>query len=98
MARNLAIDAIRTQHIAQSDEVLVEQAACDEVGQTNTRLDVEKAMSRLPQTEREIVALYIHGGMSFAEIAEVESLSPAATWRAYRRALKRLRKELGGNV
>ena len=98
MARNLAIDAMRTQHIAQSDEVLESQVACDEIGQTNTRLDVEKAMSHLPQTEREIVALHIHGGMSFAEIARIEALSPAATWRAYRRALKRLRMELGGNV
>ena len=99
MARNLAIDALRKQHITQSDELPEDRAGeDDEVKQANTRMDVEQAMSRLPQTEREIVALHIHGELGFAEIARMEGMSLAAAYRAYRRALGRLREELGGNL
>lgn len=99
MARNLAIDVLRAQHTAQSEEALSEQAATyDEAGQTNMRIDIEQAMSRLPRTEREIVTLHVNGGLGFAEIAAVEGMSLPATYRAYRRALNRLRENLGGHT
>lgn len=98
MARNLAIDSLRKQHITQSEDSLAEYAGEDEVRKTDTRLDVERAMSHLPQTEREIVSLHIHGELSFAEVARIMGLSLPATYRTYRRALNRLREELGGTV
>ena len=99
MARNLAIDALRKQHITQSEDLPEDWAGeSDEVKQTDTRMDIEQAMSHLPQSEREIVALHIHGELGFAEIARMEEMSVAAVYRAYRRALERLREELGGNV
>ncbi len=99
MARNLAIDAIRKQHITQMDELPEEWAGGnDEVKQANTRMDVEQAMLRLPQSERVIVALHIHGELGFAEIARMEGMSVAAVYRSYRRAIGRLREELGGHV
>ena len=99
MARNLAIDVLRTQHTMQSDELLNEErAGHDEVGQADMRMDIEQAMSRLPLTEREIVTLHINGGLGFAEIADIEGMSLPATYRAYRRALGRLRENLGGHI
>ena len=98
MARNLAIDSLRKQHITQSEDALAEYAGEDEVRKTDTRLDVERAMSHLPQAEREIVSLHIHGELSFAEVARIMGLSLPATYRTYRRALNRLREELGGTV
>lgn len=98
MARNLAIDAVRKQQPAQWDEQSDVWDGEDEIRQADTRLDVERAMSRLPQREREIVALHIYGGLAFGEIARIVALSLPATYRAYRRALTRLREELGGTI
>lgn len=96
MARNLAIDALRTRHTSQSEELLDGIPAENETARSDLQMDVAQAMSRLSQTEREIVALRIWGELGFAEIARTVGLSLSAVWRVWHRALNRLREELGG--
>ena len=98
MARNLAIDAMRTQHTVQSERSEEDAVAEDEIAQTNVRLDLARAMSRLSQIEREIVSLRVYGELGFAEIARTEGMSLSAVWRIWHRALNRLREELGGEL
>ncbi|MBQ7322271.1 MAG: sigma-70 family RNA polymerase sigma factor [Clostridia bacterium] len=96
MTRNQAIDALRRCHDTSAEE-LPEGLLADVIGQSDLRLDVARAMSRLRVEEREVVALHIHGEMGFAEIAEAVGRSLPATYRLWRRALKQLREELRGH-
>ena len=97
MTHNLAIDTLRTEHVAQTDEMPEDRLTdYDEARHTDWRIDMEQAMAKLSQTEREIVTLHVNGELGFAEIADIEKMSLPATYRAYRRALKRLRESLDG--
>ena len=98
MARNLAIDTLRTQHTVQSEELLCDVPAEDELARSTVRMDVARAMRRLTPTEREIVSLHVWGELGFVEIARTVGMSPTGVWRIWRRALDRLRKDLGGNI
>ena len=99
LSRNLAIDHLRKQHTDRWDEGPAEElCAEDEMHQTTLQVDVARAMLCLTEREREIVALHIHGELGFAEIGRMEGLSLTATYRIYRRALKRLRENLEGYV
>jgi len=61
-------------------------------------MDIDRAMSSLPRDEREIIALHLNGGLSFAQTAEIVGLSVASTYRKYRRAIKCLRDYLNGGA
>ena len=98
MAHNMAIDAMRTQHTVQSVEGDECVPAENEIAQANVRLDVARAMSHLSQAEREVVSLHIYGELGFAEIARTMGMSLSAVWRIWRRALNRMREELGGHI
>ena len=98
MAHNMAIDAMRTQHAVQSVEGDECVPAENEIAQANVRLDVARALSHLSQAEREVVSLHIYGELGFAEIARTMGMSLSAVWRIWRRALNRMREELGGNL
>jgi RNA polymerase sigma-70 factor (ECF subfamily) len=56
--------------------------------------ELEKALRRLPQEQREIIALKIDGGLTFAEIATLLSISPNTAASRYRYALENLRHAL----
>lgn len=53
------------------------------------------AVARLPVSQREVLALRIDGGLSFAEIATTLGLSINTVASRYRYAVSRLRAELG---
>ena len=94
MTHNLAIDMMRKQ----APSSVAEDMCAEEdhaLGEMTLRLDTARAMAHLPQHERAIVALRIHGELSFAEIARTVGSSLPSTYRAYRRALEKLREELG---
>lgn len=55
------------------------------------RVWMRKALERLPVEQREIIALKIDGGLTFAEIAEVLCISPNTVASRYRYALEKLR-------
>ena len=52
---------------------------------------LERALRSLPTEQRELIALKIDGELSFAEIAEVLSISPNTAASRYRYAIEKLR-------
>ena len=58
-------------------------------------LAVKDALMALPDEQREVVVLKVHGLLTFAEIAEVTNVSPNTAASRYRYAVEKLRLELG---
>lgn len=61
-----------------------------------TKVTVERAVARLGERDRELVALRYGADLTAAQIGEVLELSPNAVEVALHRALRRLRDELEG--
>jgi len=95
MARNLAIDALRKKKCTDIGET--DLPAEDALGPLVLRWDVEAAMARLSQTEREIISLHLNGDLRFREIASVTGTSVSSVYRTYRRAIASLRNSLNGD-
>ena len=94
MARNLSIDALRKKMpIAGQDEQSSMEEPYDHI---HLRMDVERALKKLPVEEREILALHLNADLGFQEIARIVHLSLPATYRKYRNALKHMQSELNG--
>lgn len=94
MARNLSIDALRKQsRMAEQGEPICTE---DPYPPIHLRMDLETALQNLSREEREILTLHLNAGLGFKEIASIVSLSLPATYRKYRKALKRLQEELNG--
>lgn len=92
MASNLAIDGIRRRQ--RQNEIPLEETedvlSC-KGPDLEEKMDVEAALSALPDAERSIVTLHVNGGLKFREIAQVTGLPSGTVLWKYRRALKRLR-------
>ncbi len=56
--------------------------------------DLETALRSLPPPQREVIALKIDGGLTFAQIAEVLQVSPNTAASRYRYAIDKLRQIL----
>ncbi|MBR6603968.1 MAG: sigma-70 family RNA polymerase sigma factor [Clostridia bacterium] len=91
MARNLAIDALRKKQCSDIDEVTL---SFDDTERINTGIDIEKALSSLSLSEREIVSLHIDGGLGFREIGKALGISLTSAYRKYKSALNKLRRML----
>ena len=59
---------------------------------------VSNAMAQLPDEQREIVALYVQGGMTIRRIAEIQDVSISTIQGRYRYGIAKLRKLLNGEV
>lgn len=90
-ARNLALDALRKRPDCLELEL---DAAAAPAPDPAEKLDLERAVARLPDLERQIIALHLNADLTFRQTAAIVQ-APLGTvlWR-YRRALDRLRKEL----
>lgn len=96
VASNLCIDALRkNQSLSIDDYELKVDDTCENVAM---HLDLEAAIQRLSQSERQILTLHLNGGLKFNEIAAVCGLSLSAAYRRYRKALKTLREILDGGA
>ncbi|MBQ8572648.1 MAG: RNA polymerase sigma factor [Ruminococcus sp.] len=96
IARNLSIDALRKKQSLSIDDVeLTADDTCDEIV---LRLDLDVAMKKLTDIQRQVVTLHLNGGLTFSEIAFITGLSLSATFRSYRKALKTLREILDGGA
>ena len=91
MARNLAIDALRKKQCSDIDEVTL---SFDDTERINTGIDIEKALSSLSLSEREIVSLHIDGGLGFRDIGKALGISLTSAYRKYKSALNKLRRML----
>jgi RNA polymerase sigma-70 factor, ECF subfamily len=63
---------------------------------TDRSARLEQALDRLPPEQRELVALKIDGGLTFAEIGVLLGISPNTAAGRYRYALEKLRDALQG--
>jgi len=57
---------------------------------------LERALASLPAAQREIVALHVDGGLTFAECAETLGVSANTAASRYRYAIEKLRDALKG--
>lgn len=62
--------------------------------QDERRDAIEQALRRLPEEQREVLAMKIWGGLSFPQIAEALGISPNTAASRYRYALAKLREQL----
>ena len=90
MARNLAIDALRQRQPTESLEELSVQTDSD------LKLDLEQAISRLTVEERQLVALHLSAGLTFREVAAIVERPLGTVLWQYRRAIEKLRVLLDG--
>lgn len=58
---------------------------------------LERALAELPAEQRELIALKVDGGLTFAEVAACLGVSPNTAASRYRYALEKLRTALGGS-
>ena len=56
------------------------------------------ALAQLPYQQREVIILYLQGGMKFSEIADVQNISSNTVQSRYRYGLDKLRTILTGEV
>jgi len=99
--RNTCSDELRRRHRGPQSRGDVPEPAEETAPRAGLEIREEfrgarRAFHRLRRSEREVLALRIHGGLKFSEIATACGISvEAAKKRAYR-GLDRLRRELDG--
>ncbi|MEA2310197.1 MAG: polymerase sigma-70 factor, subfamily, partial [Solirubrobacteraceae bacterium] len=102
VVRYRAIDAARRNHRHASrradDDGLEHQPAPDDVAaQVHARADASRLgplLARIPELQREVIALAFYGGLTHVEIAARLGLPPGTVKGRMRLGLNRLRDEL----
>jgi len=61
-------------------------------------LGLSRAMARVPYEQREVVSLYMEGGMTFREIAAIQDVSINTVQGRYRYGMTKLRSLLNGEL
>lgn len=93
MAVNLSIDHLRSEKNAESLEDCDEQFTSSYTYNPE-KIDIERALAELPQTERSIITLHVNGGLKFREIADALGIPlGTVTWK-YQKAIGKLRVSL----
>jgi len=95
VARNLALDLLRGAARHETHRLplarAVEERATPEAGDDERRTaSLLSALTRLPQEQRETVTLKVFSGLTFAQIADVLSVSAGTAASRYRYALEKL--------
>ena len=95
MAHNASIDALRKHKELSLDdrEYATNKKELDSLEQT---LDLEDAMSRLPDEYRQILTLHLNADLTFQQVGQLMGLSLSAVYRSYRKAIKQLKEILNG--
>lgn len=79
-------------HVSDIEAVAVQSVEAD----PNLTLDIDEAISRLPEDQVEIVRLRHYGGLEIAEVAEALDVCESTVDRAWRAAKARLSRDLVG--
>lgn len=95
IAANFAIDWTRKAQTINVDELTIPTDNEDDILLRITLDDAQKSLSFI---ERETIALHLNAGLKFREIAPIVNLSLSATYRTYKKALKKLRTLLSGGA
>jgi len=85
----------RRRPIAAHDAVQGALAACDSPARADPRCErLQRALSALPAEQRDVLALKVDGGLTFAEIGQALAVSANTAASRYRYALGKLRAAL----
>jgi RNA polymerase sigma-70 factor (ECF subfamily) len=101
VTRNLALDLLRGAARQEAQRTPLtraaeQRAAPEAVDEERRRASLLSALAELPQEQRETVSLKVFSGMTFAQIAEVLSISQGTAASRYRYALEKLAERLKG--
>ncbi|NDH84708.1 MAG: sigma-70 family RNA polymerase sigma factor, partial [Acidimicrobiia bacterium] len=88
----LALDAANAQ---RTNELETDPSSDETWDAVDTGLVVPELLDGLPEQERAVVSLRFYGGLSQSQIAERIGVSQMQVSRLLRRALTRLRTEIG---
>ena len=66
----------------------------DEIAVASLKCDIDMALLKLSEKERELIILRFYQGKTFAEIAEVKNVSPPMIHKSINKVLKKLEKLL----
>ena len=100
--RNVAVEHARHQGARLTGQDLlvsiydgraIDPASAAMAGELNRT--ARQAMDSLPDDQREVVVMRIHGGLKFVQIAEAIGCPFGTVVSRYRRALERLRVQIG---
>jgi RNA polymerase sigma-70 factor (ECF subfamily) len=91
--RNTVGHRLRQQRKEQQRLRLLAPVTTDSVSADSCD-DLQDALKSLPPLQREVIALKVDGGLTFAQIAEILQVSPNTAASRYRYALEKLRKAL----
>lgn len=96
IARNVCTDIRKSKIPVAEDSVL--NAVADDflIDDLADSISVRQAVARLTAEQREIISLYIFGGLKQTEIAKVLNLPYIRVRSQYGYAIRKLRKELSG--
>jgi RNA polymerase sigma-70 factor (ECF subfamily) len=86
--------AARRERSLSPEELITLSTPQTKSANSEEALRLERALRTLPAEQREVVALKIDGGLTFAEIAVVLGISPNTAASRYRYALEKLRAAL----
>jgi len=89
IAYNLALDFYRKKTPASLHDNLPAK-----VSDTDLKLDIDTAFSKLESLDREIVSLHLEMGYSLKQVAGLHNLTEKATYYKYSTALKKLQNFL----
>jgi RNA polymerase sigma-70 factor, ECF subfamily len=94
IARNCLADALTARSREAPIETELEPSIDDHAASSESRLDLHRAVAKLDQRARELIALRYGAGLRSKEIAAVLDIRPGAVDVAIHRALAELRSEL----
>ena len=88
--RNASLNRIRDR----AGDVIFEEGWLESPsGMEHTAVELQSALRRLPEEQREVILMHIWGQMSFEEVAGALGVSPNTAASRYRYGLSRLREQ-----
>jgi len=90
--RYAAIHRMRRAKTLQFGTAEVAMSAADSGPDAEISRRLELALRRLPREQREVIAMHVDGGLTFAEVAAVLDLSANTAASRYRYAMEKLRE------
>lgn len=97
MAHNASIDALRKRRDCSWDGNDYPSYRQD-LSTLEQSMDLEAAMSMLPEDYRLVLTLHLNADLTFHQIGQVMNLSLSAVYRIYRKAIKMLQQLLNGGT
>ena len=98
IARNVKVDSYKSNRLNLADGVdvnlleVMSNNISDDIAQSETMINLEKAIAQLPEEQREIIMLTRFQKLKYQQVAEMLNCSEGAVKVKVHRAIKKLRK------